>query len=189
VHLMRVASQGGPSELVMNVRGSTNFHCARAPASLCVVEEQTEKELVFTSFDPLKGRGREVARIERNPTSAPPQWDLSPDGSRIAVGMYNASEGRIRIIPVTGGPASNIVVEGWAGIDYVDWSPDGKALYVSSRSTAGAVLLRVDLQGRAQRLSAERSQYAVPGTPSPDGRHLLLAHWTLGGNVWMIEGF
>jgi len=199
VHLMRVASQGGPSELVMNVRGSTNFHCARAPASLCVVEEQTEKELVFTSFDPLKGRGREVARIERNLASAPPQWDLSPDGSRIAVGMpsripgllqYNASEGRIHIIPVTGGPASDIVVEGWAGIEYVDWSPDGKALYASSRSTAGVALLRVDLQGRAQRLWAERSQYySVPGTPSPDGRHLLLARWNLQGNVWMIEGF
>ncbi len=68
-------------------------------------------------------------------------------------------------------------------------SPDGKALYVSSRSTAGTALLRVDLQGRAQRLWAERSQYSVPGTPSPDGRHLLLAHWTTQGNVWMIEGF
>ena len=189
VRLMRVASQGGPSELVMNVRGSTNFHCAGAPASLCVVEEQTEKQLVFTSFDPLKGRGREVASIERNPTSMPPQWDLSPDGSRIAVGMYNASEGRIRIIPVAGGPAFDIVVGGWAGIEYVDWSPDGKALYVSSRSTAGTALLRVDLQGRAERLWAERSQYAVPGTPSPDGRHMLLAHWTAQGNVWMIEGF
>jgi eukaryotic-like serine/threonine-protein kinase len=189
VHLMRVASQGGPSELVMNVRGSTNFHCARAPASLCVVEEQTEKELVFTSFDPLKGRGREVARIERNPASAPPQWDLSPDGSRIAVGMYNASEGRIRIITVGDGLASDIVVTGWAGIDYVDWSPDGKALYVSSRSTAGTALLRVDLQGRAQRLWAERNPYSVPGTPSPDGRHLLLARRNLQGNVWMVEGF
>ena len=188
VRLMRVASQGGPSELVMNVRGSTNFHCARAPAGLCVVEEQTEKQLVFTSFDPLKGRGREVARIERSPTSIP-EWDLSPDGSRIAVGMYNASAGRIRIIPVTGAPASDIVVEGWAGIGYVDWSPDGKALYVSSSSTAGTALLRVDLQGRAQRLWADRKPYRVPGTPSPDGRHLLTALWTLEGNVWMIEGF
>ncbi|HKN77090.1 MAG TPA: protein kinase, partial [Candidatus Acidoferrum sp.] len=189
VRLMRVASQGGPSELVMTVRGSTNFHCAHAPASLCVVEEQTEKQLVFTSFDPLKGRGREVARMERNPTSIP-QWDLSPDGSHIAVGMYNASEGRIRIIPVAGGPASDIVVEGWGGIEYVDWSPDGKAFYVSSRSTAGTALLRVDLQGRAQRLWADRFQYAaVPGTPSPDGRHLLLARFTMQGNVWMIEGF
>jgi Tol biopolymer transport system component len=130
-----------------------------------------------------------VASIERNPTSMPPQWDLSPDGSRIAVGMYNATEGRIRIIPLAGGPAFDIVVEGWAGIEYVDWSPDGKALYVSSRSTAGTALLRVDLQGRAQRLWAERSQYSVPGTPSPDGRHLLLAHWTTQGNVWMIVGF
>jgi serine/threonine protein kinase len=188
VHLMRVAAQGGPSELVMDVRGSTNFHCARAPASLCVIEEQTEKQLVFTSFDPLKGRGREVARIERNPTSVP-QWDLSPDGSRIAVGIYDASEGRIRIIPVAGGPASDIVVEGWAGIEYVDWSPDAKALYASSRSTTGTALLRVDFQGRAQRLWAERTQYPFPGTPSPDGRHLLLAHWTSEGNVWMIEGF
>ncbi|HSY32781.1 MAG TPA: protein kinase [Verrucomicrobiae bacterium] len=189
VRLMRVASQGGPSELVMNVRGSTNFHCARAPASLCVIEEQIEKQLVFTSFDPLKGRGREVARIERNSTFSPPQWDLSPDGSRIAVGMYNATDGRIRIIPVAGGPPSDIVVKGWAGIEYVDWSPDAKALYVSSRAAAGTTLLRVDLQGRAERLWVDRSQYAGPGTPSPDGRHLLLAHWTLEGNVWMIEGF
>jgi Tol biopolymer transport system component len=189
VRLMRVASQGGPSELVMNVRGSTNFHCARAPASLCVIEEQIEKQLVFTSFDPLKGRGREVARIERNSTFSPPQWDLSPDGSRIAVGMYNATDGRIRIIPVAGGPPSDIVVKGWAGIEYVDWSPDAKALYASSRAAAGTTLLRVDLQGRAERLWVDRSQYAGPGTPSPDGRHLLLAHWTLEGNVWMIEGF
>jgi Tol biopolymer transport system component len=190
VRLMRVASEGGPSEFVMSVRGSTNFHCARAPSTLCVVEEQVEKQLVLTSFDPLKGRGREVARVDRNPPSLP-EWDISPDGSRIAVGMFSAGEGRIRIIPVGGGPASDIVVEGWTSIEYVDWSPDGKALYVSSRSPAGTALVRVDLQGRAQRLWGERTPFgeSVPGTPSPDGRHLLLAHWTVEGNVWMIERF
>ncbi len=67
--LRRVPVSGGPSQLVLTAHGVTGHRCARAPATLCLVGEQTEdqKQLVFTAFDPVKGRGREVTRIATDP--------------------------------------------------------------------------------------------------------------------------
>jgi len=189
VRLMRVPSRGGPSELVEAVRGSTDFNCARPPATLCVVDEKVGGQLVFSSFDPVKGRGREMAKIDYSSPNAP-SWDLSPDGSRIAVPLYDPSSGRIRIIPVAGGAPFDVAVEGWPCIDDVNWSPDGKALYASSSCPGTTTILRVDLAGRASRLWQQRGTFAIGrGMPSPDGRHLAIVHATIEGNAWMIEDF
>ena len=67
-------------------RGIRNsFGCARAPASLCVVLEGSpdDKLLTLSAFDPLKGRGKVLTTIGKDPSlyyaSA-----LSPDGSIFA---------------------------------------------------------------------------------------------------------
>lgn len=189
VRLMRVPSQGGPSELVETLRGSTKPACARLPATLCVVDEKVGGQLVFSSFDPIKGRAREMAKIDYGSPNAP-SWDLSPDGSRIAVPLYDPSAGRIRIIPLTGGSPSDLVVKDWPCLDDVSWSPDGKALYASSNCPTAATIVRVDLEGHASRLWQQRAAGALGrGIPSPDGRHLAIVHATFESNAWMIEHF
>jgi Tol biopolymer transport system component len=69
--LRRVPVSGGPSQLVLTAHGWRNHHCARPPATLCLLGELAEdqKQMMFIAFDPVKGRGPEVAKIETKPAS------------------------------------------------------------------------------------------------------------------------
>ena len=137
--------------------------CARSPATLCVIAERTAdmKELVFTAFDVLKGRGRELVRLNTDATADLDYvWDLSPDGTRIAILKYSA--GSIRVFPLDGSPSQEIVAKGWTSLQSVNWAADGKGFFVSAAATGGSTLLRVDLQGNTPRpLGAARKCRSV----------------------------
>src|SRR5690349_1671965 len=78
VQIMRAPVSGGPPQLVLTALGTTDIRCTRPPANLCVFNEQRQSRLVFTSLDPVKGRGRELSRMDFAP-SMTRSWDLSPD--------------------------------------------------------------------------------------------------------------
>ena len=188
--LRRVPMSGGPSQLVLTTRGYVDHRCARAPSTLCLVGEQTEdqKQLVVTAFDPVKGRGREVARIATNPSFVY-NWDLSPDGSQIAM-QVPPGENRFRLLPLTGGASRDLAVKGWFHFDDgPDWSSDGKGFYVSSRSPKGVRLLYIDLKGNVTAVWQQQGSLRTWALPSPDGRHLAILGYTVDSNVWMIENF
>jgi Tol biopolymer transport system component len=141
VQLRRVPVSGGPSQLVLAGPRLVDYRCARSPATLCLVSQQTEdrKQLVFTAFDPVKGRGREVTRVATHP-GVFAHWDLSPDGSQIAM-LFQGGENRIRLLPLGGGAPRDLAVKGRSGFNSgPDWAPDGKGFYVSSSSPRGATL-------------------------------------------------
>src|SRR5215469_15561202 len=188
VRIMRVSTSGGSPELVLSARGTTDVQCARAPATLCVYNEQDQNQMVFFAFDPLRGKGRELARIESDP-AVYRTWSLSPDGSRLAVPGVDPREGSINLLSTTGGPASDLLVKRWGGVSEVDWAPDGKSLYVGCVTLRGAALLHVDLKGRADLLWQQKGKADTCGRPSPDGRYLVIAAWTTESNAWMIENF
>ena len=183
VRIMRVPASGGPPELVLTALGTTDIRCTRAPANLCVFNEQQQGHLVFTSVDPVKGRGRELASMEMEPSMAIP-WDLSPDGSQVVM----TRKGRIRLLSLKNGVATDLAVRGWNSFGEVDWSADGDALFVSSNTPQDTTLLRVDLMGEARALWHQKFG-GTKGVPSPDRRHLAAAVWTTDSNVWMIENF
>ena len=188
--LRRVPVSGGPSQFVLTTHRLVDHRCARAPATLCLMGEQTEdlKQVVFTAFDPVKGRGREVTRITTDPRFQY-NWDLSPDGSQIAI-AFPAGENRIRLLPVAGGGSRDVVVNGWSGFNEgPDWTPDGKGFYVSSSSPRGVTLLHIDLTGKQSIVWDQKGGLQTWGVPSPDGRHLAIMGHTMDSNVWMIENF
>jgi hypothetical protein len=76
---------------------------------------------------------------------------------------------RIRILPLSGGDARDVIVKGWSNLQFID-AASGPKCYSSSRSATSITLLYIDLQGHAQTLS-ENVGSAVP---SPDGRHVAL---------------
>ena len=184
VRIMRVPVSGGPPQLVLTALGTTDIHCTRAPANLCVFDEQQQGHLVFTSVNPIKGRERALANMEMEPSTEIP-WDLSPDGSQIVM----TSEGRIRLLSLKSGVTTDLAVKGWNSFGEVDWSADGNALFVSSSTPDGATLLRVNLEGEARALWHQKLSLGTKGVPSPDGRHLAVAGWTTDSNAWMIENF
>jgi dipeptidyl aminopeptidase/acylaminoacyl peptidase len=188
--LMRVPISGGPSALVLTAHGLINQWCARAPATLCIVGEESEdqKHLVFTSFDPLKGRGRELARIATDPGLVY-NFGMSPDGSKVAV-LFPPGENRIRVLPLQGGAPRDLVANGWWGFYAApDWSPDGNGFYVGSSSSRGGTLLYMDLKGQVSAVWQQKGIFDTWGDPSPDGRHVAILGEIGNSNVWMVENF
>jgi DNA-binding winged helix-turn-helix (wHTH) protein/Tol biopolymer transport system component len=198
--LMRVAINGGAAELVMMARTYQGFGCARAPATLCAIGEESadSTEMVFSTFDAVKGRGREIARCETDPVARYPSdyiWDLSPDGSAIAI--LRRSEPEIRVMYLNGTASRTIAAKGWNNFQSVNWTADGKGLIVASATAGGATLLRVDLRGKAYALWERRGNLepgsvaldAPWGLASPDGRRLAIYSGHLNGNMWMMENF
>jgi len=185
VRIMRVPASGGPPQLVLTALGTTDIHCTLAPANVCVFDEQQQGHLVFTSVDPIKGRGRALASMEMEPSMTIP-WDLSPDGSQVVM----TREGRIRMLSLKSGVTTDLAVRGWNSLGEVDWSADGNALFVSSQTSQDTALLRVDLRGEPRSLWHQKFNFmGTKGIPSPDGRHLAVAGWTADSNAWMVENF
>lgn len=207
--LMRVSMNGGSPERVLTASSYDSVHsrtapgCAKAPASLCAIAERSAdgKQITFTAFDPVRGRGREIAQVEVEPTGRDYVWDLSPDGTRIAfLQLFGAqvgpsAGGKIRVIPLDGLVPREIVVKGWNSLQSVDWAADGKALFVSGATTEGSALLHVDMQGNAKVLWERKGSIepwfalAPWAVPSPDGRHLAIYDWQLSSNIWMVENY
>jgi Tol biopolymer transport system component len=192
--VMRVPTSGGPPQLVLEGRGIESLSCARSPATLCVFSEQSpdQKQLVFSAFDPVQGRGRELNRIDIRQPASFWSWDLSADGSRIAFTQFDLREARIQILPLGGGGAREIVVKHWVGLFSVRWAANGQGLVVSPRPAVGAALLRVDLDG-ATNVLWEQTNVGGPwrslGVQSPDGRHLAVQSWTREYTLWALENF
>jgi Tol biopolymer transport system component len=170
-------------------RSGASIACARSPASLCVVGEPTDnrKQLVFTAFDLLKGRGAELAKAGMDANENPVRWDLSPDGTRIAV--CSSPQGPIRVLALDGRPTLEIRVKGWSNTRSLGWAADGNALLVGDLMQGTAALLHVDLRGNARVLWQQQGSRGLSGRPSPDGRSLAIEDRSVGVNMWMMENF
>ncbi len=192
MRLMRVPISGGPSDLVLEGKGMDYFACSKGPHSLCVMTEPSadHKQITITAFDPFRGSRRVLTTIATDPAREY-RFGLMPDGSRVAVVTPSSTTGAVRLISLSGGKERQITVKGWGGLNTVDWSQDGKLMFISSQSSNGPTLLSVDLEGNAHPLWQPKGSLGswTWAIPSPDGQHLALMGATLDGNVWMIEDF
>jgi len=129
-----------------------------------------------------------VMTIDINP-AGDYHYDISPDGSRLAILNAGDREGDIRILTVAGGTAQHVKVKGWGALHSLDWAADGKGFFASALSGQGSTLLHIDLQGRAHAIWAQTARAQTWGVPSPDGKKLAILGATIQSNVWMIENF
>ena len=194
--LRRMPIQGGHSEPVLKARNTMDniARCAVAPSSLCVLAERTpdNKQLIFTAFDPMKGKGAELLRMDTIP-EAIYSWGLSPDGRRIAT--LNPQEGKVYIRHVDHRPTEEVVAKGVTLGDALDWAADGKGVFIDYATKRGMALGYLDLRGNVRQVWEETALQgaqgiATPwGIPSTDGKHLAINGTFPSGNVWMLENF
>ena len=188
--LMRIPISGGVPQFVLEMRDWSDFRCAPAPASLCVIFEgsQDQKQLMITAFDPVKGKGKVLRTIETDPFHGF-NTALSPDGSTAAFSQAEEPRIHVRLLSLAGGSDREIDVKGWPFITSIDWSPDGKGLHCVSHSPQGNTFLYVDLRGNEHVLWQSKGRGVNWSVPSPDGRYLAIRVGVVNINVWMVEGF
>lgn len=178
----------GRVETLMDLPRLGNLACARAPSSLCFIEQAAEDKMkiIISSLDPKRRVIHPVFVLEA-PSVGTLNWMPSPDGSRLAFTHFDSREGRIRLVSLESGSQQELLVKGWAGFNSVDWAANGKSLFVSSKSPNGVTLLQVDMRGNANPLWDQRGGWRTYAIASPDGRRLALLGNSNDSNVWMIE--
>jgi Tol biopolymer transport system component/tRNA A-37 threonylcarbamoyl transferase component Bud32 len=187
--LMRIPVNGGPAETILPEVGlQGEYHCSTRSTGRCVFRTVQNQQFLFRELDPVRGKGRELARTGWGPAIVG-DWDISPDGSQIAIPNHDPRDARIRVVPLDdrGGTAERTVtIKTLRNLSGVVWAADGKGWYVSVNDARG-LLFYVDLQGRilANLMESMSPSYAVP---SPDGRHVAFMDWTVNANVWQVKG-
>ncbi len=200
--IKRVSISGGPPENVLEIKGHPGiiaggyveatvggfpaFRCPTRAGAPCVLAEADEKQITFTAFDPEKGRKNEIAKIPAEVDAM--NWDLSPDGTRIALTKFDFKAGEIQIVPVAGGATQKLSVKGWTQIGWVAWAADSKSLYVSGFSSRGTSVVHVSLTGDAKLLLKSVWDF-ISIYPSPDGHALALGPVITNANAWIIPNF
>jgi hypothetical protein len=170
--IMRLPLGGGDiTEVVSGTFLDGGARCAAAPAMLCAIAERHDdgKHVIFSALNPVSGRGRELARVDGDHFREL-RWDLSPDGTRIAVA--DAKGSRVRILLIGGPAAENISVSGAYGLGQVSFTSDSRGVIVPSVGENGASLMAISLRGHAQLLWDQPDATEVAGIASPDGQHV-----------------
>jgi Tol biopolymer transport system component len=200
--LMRSSLAGGPSEAVMDIKGKPwitygseptdtvggypSFRCPLHASATCVVAEADDKQIVFTAFDPVQGRKEELAKVPAD--SDLTRWDLSPEGSRVALAFFDYKAGDLQIIPLAGGAPQKLSAMPWTELVAVAWAADGRSLFLASYSSRGTSIVHMDFIG-GSKLLFKPSWDIFSLAPSPDGNYLAFGPIVTNANAWTIASF
>jgi serine/threonine protein kinase len=185
--LMRIPAGGGAAEKVMDLEPTASLRVTRGPAPLYVIEELSHGHAVFTSIDPIRGRGEVLANAEIG--DGPPAWDPAPDGSALAAVVQSDSLPRIEVFPLQGGKRETVRLRRPFYLGSLAWTSDGRGWIAVGRSEAdGWRLLHVGRDGSVSLLTPPQFwMYSAEG--SPDGHHVAFTNNAGQGNIWMLEDF
>ncbi len=200
--LMRIPIAGGPAEAVMEIKGKPwisyssdpadtvagypSFRCPSLATATCVLAEADEKQIVFTAFDPLQGRKAELVKVPARVDLT--RWDLSPDGSQVALSVFDYKAADIQIVPLAGGAPHNLSALPWTELVTVAWAADGKSLFLASYSSRGTSIVHMDFTG-GSKLLFKPSWDIFSLAPSPDGHYLAFGPVITNANAWTIASF
>jgi DNA-binding winged helix-turn-helix (wHTH) protein/Tol biopolymer transport system component len=181
--IFAIPIHGGAPRLVLKDAGIWTIKCARPPSTVCLYSIAQGKKMKTFRFDVRSGKTTDLNQLE--PFN---NWDLSPDGTERAIAVFDLDQGRIQLRSTSTGEMREILVKGWSGFIGIDWSPDGKSLFVVSLNYAGeATLLNIRLDGSASLLMSGDNPRLGFAIPSLDGRYLAIREQSGTSNVWMIE--
>lgn len=188
--LMRVPIDGGKPEPIPNTENVDEFRCGRQPSSRCVVRSTENDQFRFYELDPLRGKGRELARTGWSP-SVTGDWEISPDGRSVAIPNHDPQDAKIRVISLEpAGPeiAEKVVMlDGVSHLNGLTWAASGRGWYVVENTSLGMLLRYEDGRGHSwELLKSPGILYAVPST---DGRRIAFPQDTTSSNVWVMNGF
>jgi Tol biopolymer transport system component len=135
-------------------------------------------------LDPMHGKGRQVFAMPTD-WNAYGDWDVSPDGSRLATVSPLSPEPEIRVAELTTGKTQEILIPIASPLRAINWMPEGNGWIVATSNALGNELIYVDAQGRPKPLRTTTD--STWGVPSPDGSKLAFADQDVDSNVWLLS--
>ena len=176
---------GGTPRFILKDVGINNVQCARLPSTICLYSITNGNTLETYRFDLSHGKSSDPPQVDKWC-----DWTLSPDGSQRAVIVKGTDEDQIHLRSTSTGQGRDLVIKGWRGLEGLDWSSDGRSIFVPWHNHESAsALLRVTLDGRASVLLRSSNPEFWDAIPSPDGRFLAIGEASGTRNVWQVENF
>jgi hypothetical protein len=159
--------------------------CGLLPASRCVVRSVEADQFVVRELDPVKGKGRVLARTPYSPYLIF-DWSLSPDGNLIASPNHDPQSAVIRLTSLDAQSEERFMrLEGFRNLNGVSWSADGKGIFVTANTGAGGLMLYTDLEGRAwPLLETSRVTFVVT---SRDGHRITYPEQVTSSSVQLLK--
>ncbi|HEY6991198.1 MAG TPA: hypothetical protein VH369_22570 [Bryobacteraceae bacterium] len=175
-----------PYDLVPIGGNVDEFRCALDTRQRCVLRSTEGQFRIYYELDPMRGKGRELARI-RSSAEVLGDWDISPDGTEVAILTHDARAGRIRVVALEPNAQKSrereVILPGLSDLRGLVWAADGRHWFVSIDTSIGNQLLYVDRDGGVRSLG-DIQGWAVP---SPDGRRVAFLNRAITSNVWMAQ--
>jgi hypothetical protein len=199
---MRRPVAGGSPDLVLQEPGGSpalldyrfyvwDYKCPLRPGSPCVLGEKNGNDLDFYSLDPVRGKGKQLGKAEVRSQECCMDWDVSPDGSRLALIGREKHSGRIELLTFSDSTWQEISPQRPFGYpELIAWAADGKGFFVSSWDHDSIDLLHITLAGKVEPLIRNGYRQSVGNLlPSPDGKFVAYQAETTDSNVWIFENF
>jgi Tol biopolymer transport system component len=185
--LMRIPVGGSAQAALVPMAGERGEEqgCGLATASRCVVRSVEADQFVVRELDPVKGKGRVLARTPYAPYLIF-DWSLSPDGSVIASPNHDSQSALIRLTPLDARIDERFLkLEGFRNLNSVSWSADGKGLFVTANAGSGGIVLYTDLEGHASQLMESSKVTFV--VPSPDAQRIAYPEQVTSSTVQLLR--
>jgi Tol biopolymer transport system component/DNA-binding winged helix-turn-helix (wHTH) protein len=183
--IFAVPINGGTPRLILRDTEIYAVECATAPSTICLYSTKRGENLQTFRFDFKSGKRADIPQIDPYCN-----WSLSPDGSQRAIVLYGPNISRIQLRSTSTGKSRELVLNGWEGLKNIDWSADGKSLFVVWHDfQRDSALLNVRLDGKVSALLRSSNPEVFYAIPAPNGRLLAIAEARNSQNVWQIENF
>ena len=189
VQIRAVDADGSAARtLVSGNYADLRYRCSIGAGGQCVLCEKSGAHHVFSYLDAEHGLGKEIARTDR----AVSDFDISPDGSRIALVSYDDGL-EIGILSVATGKTEVLHAKDkrWSP-QGIAWGADGQRLYVTGVSDPeGFALLSIAMNGETSILAHEpfNAGWINRPRPSPSGRKLAYNVRKHQVNLLLLENF
>jgi eukaryotic-like serine/threonine-protein kinase len=188
---MRVPLNGGTPEPLPGTENIEDFRCGLRPGSRCILRSTENDQFVFYELDPLRGRGRELARTVWSPTELG-DWDVSPDSRFAGIPNHDPQTAIVRVISLDASRADTaervVTINGMKNLNGLVWAANGEGWYAVEITPLGLVMFYVDADG-AHSWELLRSALVLYAVPSPDGRKIAFPQDKPWSNVYLVKGF
>ena len=203
VSIMCVPISGGVPQLVLKASEFSDwglrFECPRGAGLPCVLAQRQGNEIVFRTFDPVRGFQNDSRELARTHYGARFRldWCLAPNALDLAWIRMNPTDNRIQVAPlardtsglVARGKEHTVTLSGGGYLHAIAWVPDGKGWYIVRQWPESWALYYANAKGKTFPLITVPSTFPSDVFPSPDGRRLAFSEQSSTSNVWLLTNF